>query len=574
MTRKHTGHTGLWLGAAGLAVVSVLGAARPAQACGGFFCSQTRVDQSGEQIVFSISPDHVTAYIQISFTGKAKDFAWVVPVQSKPVISVGSQAVFTQLQGRTTPVFNVDWGTSIAGQCQGRSVDLAGAAAPTAGAKDATGVQVVDEREVGPYKTVTLESKDADELIKWLNDNGYEQPASSTPLIKHYVDKNMLFVALRLKQNATVGEIQPLVLDMDSDPEACVPLILTQVAATPDMPVRVYVLSDYRAFPRNWFHVEINERRINWLAGGSNYGALVTQAIDEAAGHAFVTEYAGPSSIMKGTLYTPGRWNLEALRGITDPARLVSTIAQMGYPRDQTMLALFRTYIPEPQLLVDKGVSETAFYNGIANYKTELAGFQVNIDAFIAALDAAVVQPAKGAQAMFDGKPYLTRLYSTVSPDEMTRDPLFHMNPDLPPVSNVHTARGTGTCSADGQLQNIMLTLPGGDRILLDQPWRPYSSNTMWTYAASESAARTIELVGTSGKPIRYTRAQAKVADVYLDKESPELVRGRVPAGLISMPASTSGGCRVTGRADSADPLVLLLLSALVGAVIRERRRR
>src|SRR5262245_49582725 len=107
-------------GAASISILTFLSLAvapNRARACGGFFCSQVPVDQSGEQIVFSIDEQHVTAYIQISFKGEAKDFAWVVPVATKPVISVGTQTLFTQLQGRTQPQFNVQWTFDQNNQC-------------------------------------------------------------------------------------------------------------------------------------------------------------------------------------------------------------------------------------------------------------------------------------------------------------------------------------------------------------------------------------------------------------------------------------------------------------------------
>src|SRR6266404_5533689 len=101
--------TGVSVLAALVLAATVLGGARPARACGGFFCSQVPIDQSGEQIIFSVQPNHVTAYIQISYAGAAKDFAWVVPVASVPDISLGSQAVFQAVAGRTQPSWRFQW---------------------------------------------------------------------------------------------------------------------------------------------------------------------------------------------------------------------------------------------------------------------------------------------------------------------------------------------------------------------------------------------------------------------------------------------------------------------------------
>jgi MYXO-CTERM domain-containing protein len=547
---------------------------RPAHACGGFFCSTTPIDQSGEQIIFSVSQSHVTAHVQISFQGQAKDFAWVVPVQSKPEISLGSQSVFTALQQRTQPQFQVDWkfdsnycgfrGGPQAGSANG------GAPPPTAPEGD-KGVMVVDMKEVGPYETVTLEANDGDALVKWLNKNGFTQPPSAEPLIKHYVTLGMYFVALKLQQNAGVGEIQPIVLDMDN-PDACVPLILTRVAALPDMPVYTYVLGKYRAFPKNWFHVVVNEKKIDWLNNGSNYRKLVTDAINEAAGHGFVTEFAGKSDFLKAQIFQEGRWNTAALAEIHDPAQFVQQLLQMGFPRDSSMQALLRQYIPMPESLKAQGLSEPAFYNNLQAYAAQLAGQPFDAAGFAKALEMRLVEPLRKAQAMVDAQPYLTRLFSTVSPDEMTRDPLFHVNQDLPPVSNIHRALGSAECSTNGTLSNIKITLEStGEQILLPGPLQLYGSPP-WNYAAKEPSASRIELVGEKGDASVYSRAQAQVADKYLDMEEPEAVRGRrIPVDGVGVanPTKSSSSCSFGGGASGA-----LGFGLAVVALIAFRRRR
>ena len=77
---------------------------------------------------------------------------------------------------------------------------------------------------------------------------------------------------------------------------------------------------------------------------------------------------------------------------------------------------------------------------------------------FVAALDTNVIQPMKIVQTVIDAHPELTRLYTTMSADEMTVDPLFTFNHDLPDVSNVHTAKRVIECT------------PAVDQF--DAPWR------------------------------------------------------------------------------------------------------
>jgi hypothetical protein len=542
------------------------------------------VDQAGEQIIFSLEDKRITAHIQISFTGMAKDFAWVVPVMTKPTLSVGRAEIFTAVANGTRPTWQLDW--DFGGQCGGNTRDFAGLAggAPTASAPPgAPEVNVLEMREVGPYESVVLESKNATALVEWLNKNGYVQPPSAVPLIKHYVDAGFLFLGLKLQQDAMVGEIQPIVLEMDN-PEACVPLVLTRVAAVADMPIQVYGLGKARVFPKNWFHVEVNQKRIDWLNGGSNYRAVVTEAINDAAGRGFVTEYAGPTTFLKSAVYQPSRWDLTRLAAITDPAQFVQTMLSMGFPRDASMQSMLRKHIPMPQSLRDRKITEQMFYNNLAAYRADLnaAGFRFDAAAFIADLNERVIEPLKKAQAMFDAQPYMTRLFATVSPDEMTRDPLFLMNAELPKVSNIHRARASGECRTDGTMVNIDIKTENGDLIRIPGPWGRFGTPTPWTFAAAEPAARTIELVGLQGKPVIYTRVQAREADQALTRgEPPADVMRRLTGSATTNPVTPHDdgtswwGCSVAGPASGGalGGTSAVLILAAAAALLRRRRR-
>jgi hypothetical protein len=561
------------------AALAAVTAPRPARACGGFFCSTVPVDQSGEQIIFSVKPNHVTAYIQISYSGAAKDFAWVVPVAAKPDISIGSEAVFQAVGARTAPTFNLQWDAD-SGFCGVYPPELAPGAPSGSVIVNGSnmGVTVIDSQDVGPFMTVTLEAHDSGELLKWLDDNGFQQPSEALPLIDHYVSLNMLFVALRLKQDATAGDIQPIVLDMPtSDP--CVPLILTKIAAQPNMPVQVYVLGDGRAFPENWFHVVVDEAKINWLSNGSNYRDVVTAAIDEAAGHGFVTEFAGSSTIMKDAIYRADQFDTTKLAGITDPAQLIETLLQMGYPRDATMQALLRKWIPMPATVAARGVTEREFYNNVALYKADLdaAGYMLDINGFIADLQTRLIMPLQTAQAMFDQQPRLTRLLSTVSPEEMTRDPIFVLNKGLPDVSNVHVAKASGTCSGNGGVKGLTLQLADGRTIDVGDVAQLfyYGANNPWTYGAALPNASHIELVGPDGAAFEVPRADVKSFDTALDTMSPEIVRTMPAAHDTNGFLKNAGGCGCAlggGTRASALALLGLLALALDGARRRSRR--
>jgi hypothetical protein len=85
----------------------------------------------------------------------------------------------------------------------------------------------------------------------------------------------------------------------------------------------------------------------------------------------------------------------------------------------------------------------------------------MDVQAFLDALEESVLTPMLETRDLFDRYTTVTRLYTTLSAMEMTADPVFAFNPDLDPVSNVHTGERLLRC--DGTQQ---ITLPQG--IVLD----------------------------------------------------------------------------------------------------------
>src|SRR5687767_3767527 len=165
---------GALLGAsvAGLALLP-----RSASACGGFFCSQVPVIQTGEQIIFAIDDekDTVDVLINISYQGPAEDFSWVLPLTDAPQdLRIGSNWAFVQVNRITTPQFQfseiIEEGVcGSSGGFGGRGGDANQASEPSAPpAPDEGGVQVLLRKAVGPYDSVVIRSPDPEEIRSWL----------------------------------------------------------------------------------------------------------------------------------------------------------------------------------------------------------------------------------------------------------------------------------------------------------------------------------------------------------------------------------------------------------------------
>jgi len=459
----------------GLALVSgataFLAATAVSHACGGLFCNSPPPDpfaplpvaQTGENVVFSIDKDPaggapaLSAHIQILYAGDAALFSWVVPVDAAPTVTVGTDRLFSTLASLTQPVFTTT--SEIQGECLpeplvpgnfnggGTAVGAPMASGPTGSPPAAGGVVVSFQGVVGPYETAVISSTDPMALKMWLTDNKYTVTDQASGLIDTYVREGKFFVALRLTNGAGIKAIQPVVLTFRA-PDACVPLRLTAIAANPDMQVRLWVLADSRAIPKNFYEMKIDDARIDWLNAGSNYNALVTEAAHGNGGNAFVAEYAGPSNIAAGALWSPGQYDLATLRAAQTPPAYVQALLSMGLGNDSQTLVLLAKYIPMPAAVKAMGITDSQFYGNLAFYWTQYAFAPSDLAALTNEISDKIIEPRHTAETMIDAHPYLTRLNTFISPAEMNKDPLFNLNPDLPDVPLVHTAILRTMCGA------------------------------------------------------------------------------------------------------------------------------
>ena len=464
-----------------LLAVGLLSAPR-AEACGGFFCSQTPINQAGERIVFGVNGNQTEAHIQIQYQGAAEKFAWVVPVQARPTLSIGSARLFSFLDQVTQPRFQLQWENS----CEpfwprGDFFDSAPPSpseSPTAGG----GVQVVSREDVGPYDAVILTAQDAKELRTWLTTNGYDIPVSTTQALEPYVGSTYYFVALKLQQNKGVGDLKPLVVKFEGT-RPCVPIRLTAIAAQPDMPIIAYVLSNHRAVPMNYRHVLINPTRVNWLMGGINYPQVATAAVDEAGGQAFLTEFAGSAASLRqnftSALGTNGNFDTSTLARISHPVDFAAELMRPPFLGDAAVQGLLRKYVPMPASLVAQRVPEAQFYNSLFAYRSAIdqdpGRAPFDAQGFAKELDEQVVKPLKSAMTLLGAHPYLTRLYTTMSAEEMSVDPDFDFNADAPAVTNVFTAKARyDTCESDVTQRKVRIELPDG-RVFYTRMSEPFN---------------------------------------------------------------------------------------------------
>lgn len=282
-----------------VAAALLLISAGNAVACGGLFCQNDPVDQSGERIVFTVNDDQtITSLIEIQYSGEAPDFSWILPIpdaigQDDLQVPEDGPQVFTDLHDATDVQVIAPTRRSCSDSDSADSTDSA--VFTTAGAED-SGVEVFASGEVGPFSFDVVGSSDPAALVTWLREHNYRVEPFMEPLIDVYVAEEFAFVAMQLLDGETAESIAPIEITYPGA-EPMIPLRLTAVAANPNMPIWVWIFADEQAVPANYDRIEIDTRELTFSRfGGHDYNLLVPARADALGGRAFITEFAGPAS--------------------------------------------------------------------------------------------------------------------------------------------------------------------------------------------------------------------------------------------------------------------------------------
>lgn len=562
--------------AAGLASALMLMTYYPttAWACGGFFCNAVApspIYQAGERVVFAREGDSVVMHVEVTYQGPPTEFGWILPIVDVPMgpdgkplpldqaVSISSPRLFSTLQNTTDPTFTVTTTfdesldacssdrdlpqSSKAGTAFGGDSAFSADAASSEGSAPPK-VAVLQAADIGPYAAQLISATDSQALFDWLNENGYIQDPKALPLLDHYVASEYVFVGLRLQNDKSTGDLKPVAL-RQGETAPCVPLRLTSIAATPDMPILVWVLGEARAMPKNFIHAVINDAAIAF-PGGTNYLELVNDAVDTLAGHAWVTEFSGPAENYKGVFWNNGA-SSAAAKFSSAKTLLEMIVAMDNLPltaEEKTAATMQTIPMPEglkgyphgncyydpwfnddydygwcPEENEDHVTTEAEFYSYLAYWAEELEKqnkpLKADLDKLRAIVNDELLAPLKDIQAMFDKAKTVTRFYTTQDPEEMTKDPIFAFNPDLPDVSRSHdTAAHITNPNCQGEI--IQITYPTGQKAVMDCGGTCSSFPTLPPLPGAP-ALLFAQVIDESGPPVDFDSEYAQIVDAALN---------------------------------------------------------
>lgn len=228
-------------------------------------------------MVLSVGTRETVLWDQFRYTGAPSDFAWVLPVTGDARVELGSTAFFDALDAATSIRINPP-ACSGGGGCS----TVAFSAGRSAGESGGGGVTVLREESVGPYDTVLLQATGGDVLTQWLQSNGYSVPGSLTPIIEHYTGMRANFIALKLRPNTTVQQMQPVRVRMAGS-SMLLPLRMVSAGITDKVGITLWVFAPGRWEASNFPNGEVLRSRVawDWSSNRSDYTTLADAILND-----------------------------------------------------------------------------------------------------------------------------------------------------------------------------------------------------------------------------------------------------------------------------------------------------
>lgn len=148
--------------------------------------STIRLDKQSAFLWREGSTEHML--LSVIYSGGTDEFAWVIPVESRPKVTVDKGAPFTELRRATQIIIP-----------RAPMLEASTRSAPGGAAKSVT---VLERKEEGPYDIAVLQATSSGGLYEWLKENDFHLSKNAKGYINHYVERKFVFVAARIRTGA------------------------------------------------------------------------------------------------------------------------------------------------------------------------------------------------------------------------------------------------------------------------------------------------------------------------------------------------------------------------------------
>lgn len=135
-----------------------------------------------------------------NFTTEAKDFGFLVPTPTPPILAEAEDGVFTSLSAATAPKIIYEHRTQTIYRNAGTEMTAQAGATPPA---PKASVEVLDRKTLAGYDAATLKANDPKALRDWLDKEGYDARPELVEWFKWYTEHNWIMTAFKMTKDGS-----------------------------------------------------------------------------------------------------------------------------------------------------------------------------------------------------------------------------------------------------------------------------------------------------------------------------------------------------------------------------------
>jgi len=297
-------------GRVGILVAILLILPTIASADGGYVWKETFLGQAksgGQQAVILFFDNRETLVIQTEYEGELADFSWLIPTPAPVTADEVGEAdpnIYYWLDDLTAPIFYkltpYNRGSYIRYEnggcsCNGSSGGGGYRAAP--GGADQDHLEVLETILTESYEVTVLETRDAQDLTDWLDQNEYAYPIGSNAVLEDYIQRGWYFLAVRIRPSKP-GEVvkqslTPIQISFKTD-EPVLPMNISSISSEPETEILIHFLSTHRYKTSNIDSEEVGYPSLDDTENYKNaYKRWLKEQVYDQNGQLYFIEYAG-----------------------------------------------------------------------------------------------------------------------------------------------------------------------------------------------------------------------------------------------------------------------------------------
>ena len=228
----------------------------PAPLAGG----EAKVSSSAQQALLVWEDGTETLHVRSNYRGPATEFAWVIPVPSRPTVRESSWELFTRIEQYTRPRVEVYTRESLRHPPVFPCGCAAGLQSSPGGAARESGVTPLETLDIQEFRVNIVHATDAGGFVHWLRGRGYAVSGRAEPVLERYIRKGFYFVAAKLRASATsattaassiAGGLTPLAVTFRSS-RPFYPLTISAVSAAPENELLLLTLTPAQLEPAEY----------------------------------------------------------------------------------------------------------------------------------------------------------------------------------------------------------------------------------------------------------------------------------------------------------------------------------